>query len=145
YDDEPSIMKYIKIAAMLPLKPLGILLISFVTLSPFHGKGCSSREPDRYQAWTNMTCSLYNNSSTHFSDDCIPVSSVQNKMAASSSVTNILISPPAPNNVFPFSVSLHHPIQNSLVSTEENILKENNMSFSVRKNKRSMNKKTKIL
>ncbi|EES13175.2 hypothetical protein BDA96_07G000200 [Sorghum bicolor] len=98
YAHEPSIMKYVKIAAMLPTKTIRDVALRCVWTP---GKESSRRKPDGYHAGTNMTYS-------------------KNKMAASTSVTNIPM--PLPNNVFPFSISLHHPSQNNLVSVEVPIL-----------------------
>ncbi|XP_066352675.1 uncharacterized protein [Miscanthus floridulus] len=113
YAHEPSIMKYIKIAAMLPTKTIRDVALRCVWTP---GKESSRRKPDGYHAGRNMTYS-------------------KNKMAASTSVTNIPM--PPPNNVFPFSTSLHHPSQNNLVSMEvpvldsaTQLLEENNQLLS---------------
>jgi hypothetical protein len=51
-----------------------------------------------------------------FSDDYIPGSLLQNKIAASTSAANVPM--PPTNNAFLFPLSLHHPSQNSLVPME---------------------------
>lgn len=114
YAHEPNITKYIKVAAMLPTKTIRDVALR-CCWNP--GKEIGRRKPDDSYAGKNKTY-------------------LKNKMAASTSVVNIPM--PPGNNAFPFSISLHHPSQNSLVSVQapvldsatQHLLEENNQLLS---------------
>ncbi|KAJ1273433.1 hypothetical protein BS78_06G280200 [Paspalum vaginatum] len=112
YAREPTIMKYIKIAAMLPNRT-----IRDVALRCWWGTGKDRRKkPDGFYAGKkNRDMKL-----------------IQDKMAMSAAMTSFHMTPT--NNVTPFSISMQHPNQQSTVAKEapvvdsatQRLLEENN-------------------
>ncbi|XP_062193016.1 uncharacterized protein LOC133896429 isoform X2 [Phragmites australis] len=114
YTHEPNIMKYIKIAAMLPTRTIrDVALRCWWT----PGKESRRRKPDEYYSGKNMA-------------------DLKDNMATSTSVANIQMAPP--KNVVPFSMSMHHPNLNGFIPTEvpvldsatQHLLEENNQLLS---------------
>ncbi|XBI01100.1 uncharacterized protein LOC119337933 isoform X2 [Triticum dicoccoides] len=106
YAREPTIMKYIKIAAMLPTKTIRDVALRCRWTA---GKESRRRKPDEFYAGKRIR-------------------DLKEKMVVSTSLANFQMAPP--NNLVPFSMSMHHPGQNSLATNEDNatqhLLEENN-------------------
>ncbi|KAF7096428.1 hypothetical protein CFC21_098369 [Triticum aestivum] len=106
YAREPTIMKYIKIAAMLPTKTIRDVALRCRWTA---GKESRRRKPDEFYAGKRIR-------------------DLKEKMVVSTSLANFQMAPP--NNLVPFSMSMHHPGQNSLAANEDNatqhLLEENN-------------------
>ncbi|XP_048541861.1 uncharacterized protein LOC125520864 isoform X2 [Triticum urartu] len=110
YAREPTIMKYIKIAAMLPTKTIRDVALRCRWTA---GKESRRRKPDEFYAGKRIR-------------------DLKEKMVVSTSLANFQMAPP--NNLVPFSMSMHHPGQNSLAANEvpvldnatQHLLEENN-------------------
>ncbi|XBI10830.1 uncharacterized protein [Aegilops tauschii subsp. strangulata] len=110
YAREPTIMKYIKIAAMLPTKTIRDVALRCRWTA---GKESRRRKPDEFYAGKRIR-------------------DLKEKMIVSTSLANFQMAPP--NNLVPFSMSMHHPGQNSLAANEvlvldnatQHLLEENN-------------------
>ncbi|KAM3211724.1 hypothetical protein ACQJBY_065065 [Aegilops geniculata] len=106
YAREPTIMKYIKIAAMLPTKTIRDVALRCRWTA---GKESRRRKPDEFYAGKRIR-------------------DLKEKMVVSTSLANFQMAPP--NNLVPFSMLMHHPGQNSLAANEDNatqhLLEENN-------------------
>ncbi|KQJ94734.1 uncharacterized protein LOC100846119 [Brachypodium distachyon] len=98
YSREPNMTKYIKIAAMLPTRTIRDVALRCCWTA---GKDSRRRKPDEFYAGKRIRDS-------------------KEKMVSSTSLPNFQMAPP--NNLFPFSMSMHHPCQNSLVTNEVPIL-----------------------
>uniref|UniRef100_A0ACD5WZ48 Uncharacterized protein n=1 Tax=Avena sativa TaxID=4498 RepID=A0ACD5WZ48_AVESA len=94
YAREPTIMKYIKIAAMLPTRTIRDVALRCRWTA---GKETRRRKPDEFYAGKRTR-------------------DLKEKMVASTSQANFQMAPP--NNLVPFSMSMHYPRQNSLVTNE---------------------------
>lgn len=94
YAREPTIMKYIKIAAMLRTRTIRDVAIRCQWAA---GKESRRRKPDEFYAGKRTR-------------------DLKEKMVASTSKANFQMAPP--NNLVPFSTSMHYPGQNSLVTNE---------------------------
>ncbi|VAI76685.1 unnamed protein product [Triticum turgidum subsp. durum] len=104
-------MKYIKIAAMLPTKTIRDVALRCRWTA---GKESRRRKPDEFYAGKRIR-------------------DLKEKMVVSTSLANFQMAPP--NNLVPFSMSMHHPGQNSLAANEavpvldnatQHLLEENN-------------------
>ncbi|KAK1610034.1 hypothetical protein QYE76_033707 [Lolium multiflorum] len=94
YAREPTIMKYIKIAAMLRTRTIRDVALRCQWAA---GKEGRRRKPDEFYAGKRTR-------------------DLKEKMVASTSKANFQMAPP--NNLIPFSTSMHYPGQNSLVTNE---------------------------
>uniref|UniRef100_A0ACD6AEJ7 Uncharacterized protein n=1 Tax=Avena sativa TaxID=4498 RepID=A0ACD6AEJ7_AVESA len=94
YAREPTIMKYIKIAAMLPTRTIRDVALRCRWTA---GKETRRRKPDEFYAGKRTR-------------------DLKEKMVASTSQANFQMAPP--NNLVPFSMSMHYPRQNSLIANE---------------------------
>ncbi|XP_006659723.2 uncharacterized protein LOC102706218 [Oryza brachyantha] len=98
YAHEPNIIKYIKIAAMLPTRT-----IRDVALRCCWTPGNESRRGKPDEVYTGKT-----------------IRGSKEKMVSSTLPANFQI--PNPNNMVPFSISMHHQGQNSLIHKEVPVL-----------------------
>ncbi|KAM0855034.1 hypothetical protein ACQ4PT_050050 [Festuca glaucescens] len=94
YAREPTIMKYIKIAAMLPTRTIRDVALRCQWTA---GKESRRRKPDEFYAGKRTR-------------------DLKEKMVASTSKANFQMAPP--NNLIPFSTSMHYPGRNSLITNE---------------------------
>ncbi|XBI01101.1 uncharacterized protein LOC119337933 isoform X4 [Triticum dicoccoides] len=97
YAREPTIMKYIKIAAMLPTKTIRDVALRCRWTA---GKESRRRKPDEFYAGKRIR-------------------DLKEKMVVSTSLANFQMAPP--NNLVPFSMSMHHPD-----NATQHLLEENN-------------------
>lgn len=98
YAREPTIMKYIKIAAMLPTKTIRDVALRCRWTA---GKESRRRKPDEFYAGKRIR-------------------DLKEKMVPSTSLANFQMA--LPNSLVPFSTSMHHPGQNSLATNEVPVL-----------------------
>ncbi|KAF7102263.1 hypothetical protein CFC21_103426 [Triticum aestivum] len=101
YAREPTIMKYIKIAAMLPTKTIRDVALRCRWTA---GKESRRRKPDEFYAGKRIR-------------------DLKEKMVVSTSLANFQMAPP--NNLVPFSMSMHHPVL-VLDNATQHLLEENN-------------------
>uniref|UniRef100_A0A3B6TTJ1 Myb-like domain-containing protein n=1 Tax=Triticum aestivum TaxID=4565 RepID=A0A3B6TTJ1_WHEAT len=101
YAREPTIMKYIKIAAMLPTKTIRDVALRCRWTA---GKESRRRKPDEFYAGKRIR-------------------DLKEKMIVSTSLANFQMAPP--NNLVPFSMSMHHPVL-VLDNATQHLLEENN-------------------
>ncbi|KAF7096427.1 hypothetical protein CFC21_098369 [Triticum aestivum] len=101
YAREPTIMKYIKIAAMLPTKTIRDVALRCRWTA---GKESRRRKPDEFYAGKRIR-------------------DLKEKMVVSTSLANFQMAPP--NNLVPFSMSMHHPVP-VLDNATQHLLEENN-------------------
>ncbi|KAM3191424.1 hypothetical protein ACQJBY_068975 [Aegilops geniculata] len=100
YAREPTIMKYIKIAAMLPTKTIRDVALRCRWTA---GKESRRRKPDEFYAGKRIR-------------------DLKEKMVVSTSLANFQMAPP--NNLVPFSMSMHHPVP-VLDNAIQHLLEEN--------------------
>ncbi|KAM3211726.1 hypothetical protein ACQJBY_065065 [Aegilops geniculata] len=101
YAREPTIMKYIKIAAMLPTKTIRDVALRCRWTA---GKESRRRKPDEFYAGKRIR-------------------DLKEKMVVSTSLANFQMAPP--NNLVPFSMLMHHPVL-VLDNATQHLLEENN-------------------
>uniref|UniRef100_A0A453S5F6 Myb-like domain-containing protein n=1 Tax=Aegilops tauschii subsp. strangulata TaxID=200361 RepID=A0A453S5F6_AEGTS len=115
YAREPTIMKYIKIAAMLPTKTIRDVALRCRWTA---GKESRRRKPDEFYAGKRIR-------------------DLKEKMIVSTSLANFQMAPP--NNLVPFSMSMHHPGQNSLAANEAVLVLDNATQHLLEENNQLLN------
>ncbi|KAM3211725.1 hypothetical protein ACQJBY_065065 [Aegilops geniculata] len=115
YAREPTIMKYIKIAAMLPTKTIRDVALRCRWTA---GKESRRRKPDEFYAGKRIR-------------------DLKEKMVVSTSLANFQMAPP--NNLVPFSMLMHHPGQNSLAANEAVLVLDNATQHLLEENNQLLN------
>ncbi|VAI88790.1 unnamed protein product [Triticum turgidum subsp. durum] len=108
-------MKYIKIAAMLPTKTIRDVALRCRWTA---GKESRRRKPDEFYAGKRIR-------------------DLKEKMVVSTSLANFQMAPP--NNLVPFSMSMHHPGQNSLATNEAVLVLDNATQHLLEENNQLLN------